>query len=51
MTTEAIELDNTMFNSRLSFRPLITSLKKILADCKPGSQMLYGDLISRFESL
>ena len=51
MTTEAIELDNTMFNSRLSFRPLITSLKKILADCKPGSQMLYSDLIGRFESL
>ena len=50
MTHQTIPLDNSIFNSRLSFRPLITALKKIAQD-KPGSQKLYGELIKSFESL
>ena len=42
--------DNFIFNSRLSFLPLLTSLKKTISEGKPGFQKLYGDVIERFES-
>jgi hypothetical protein len=46
-----IPFDNSIFNSRLSFEPLITSLKKTIAEGKPGAQKLYGGLIESFESI
>lgn len=46
-----IPFDNSIFNSRLSFLPLIASLKKAIAEGKPGSQKLYGGLIENFESI
>jgi len=42
--------DSSVFNSRLSFLPLLSSLKKTIAEGKPGFQKLYGPLIDRFES-
>ena len=42
--------ENVVFNSRLSFLPLITSLKKTIAERKPGYQQLYGEVLERFES-
>jgi len=42
--------DNFIFNSRLSFLPLLTSLKKTIAERKPGYQKLYGEVIEKFES-
>ena len=46
-----IPFDDSVFNSRLSFLPLINALKKTIAEGKPGSQKLYGELIDRFESI
>ena len=43
--------DNFIFNSRLSFVPLLTSLKKTIAEGKPGFQNLYGELIEKFEDI
>ena len=40
-----------VFNSRLSFQPLIKHLKKTIAEGKPGAQKLYGDIIEKFESV
>jgi hypothetical protein len=45
---EATLSDNDYsFNSYISFRPLIEALKKMIAEGKPGSQKLYGELISK----
>jgi hypothetical protein len=48
---QEIPFDNALFNSRLSFLPLITALKKNMEEGKPGSQKLYGNLIDSFESI
>ena len=51
MKIDAIALEDSTFNSRLSFKPLVNALKKMLTECKPGSKKLYGDLVTRFESV
>lgn len=51
MTTDATNFGDAKFNSRLSFKPLVTSLKKMLTECKPGSQKMYGELVRQFESV
>src|SRR5690242_17387285 len=43
--------NNFVFNSRLSFMPLINSLKKTIAGEGEGHQKLYGELINNFESI
>ncbi|MEI9947023.1 MAG: hypothetical protein WDN26_22725 [Chitinophagaceae bacterium] len=45
-----LNLDQSIFNSRLSLLPLLNALKKAIADGKPGSQTLYGDLIAKIEA-
>ena len=50
MTEQTIPLDHSIFNSRICFQPLITSLKKTAED-NPGAQKLYSGLIKSFESL
>lgn len=49
MTGTTLSFDDSIFNSYLSFRPLIDSLKKMIAEGNPGTQKLYGDLITRVE--
>jgi hypothetical protein len=39
-----------MFNSRLSFQPLLNVLKKNINEGKPGAQKLYGDLVEKIEA-
>jgi hypothetical protein len=39
-----------MYNSRLSFRQLVEALKKNLSAGNPGSQKLYGELLTKVES-
>jgi hypothetical protein len=51
MPQQIIPFDDSVFNSKLSFLPLITSLKKAIAEGKPGAQKLYGGLISGFETI
>jgi hypothetical protein len=49
MTGKTLTFDDSIFNSYLSLRPLIESLKKMIAEGNPGTQKLYGDLITRIE--
>ncbi len=40
----------SLFNSHLSFRPLVTALKKNITEGNPGMQKLYGNVVKQFES-
>ena len=50
MSIGSLSIDDSMFKSSLSFGPLLTSIKKMIAESNPGSQKLYGDLIAEIES-
>lgn len=50
MKPGTLHFDESLFNSRLSLRPLLEALKKAIAEGKPGSQKLYGDLITKIEA-
>jgi hypothetical protein len=50
MPREYLLYDDAIFNSRLSFQPLINVLRKDIAEGKPGAQRLYGDLIVKMEA-
>src|ERR1043165_5669682 len=43
--------DETLFNSQLSFQPLLDVLKKNISEGKPGAQKLYGELIEKIEAI
>jgi hypothetical protein len=51
MPQPIIPFNDSVPNSRLSFMPLIRSLRKTIAEGKPGAQKLYRKIISRFESI
>jgi hypothetical protein len=51
MSNEVVRNEEFVFNSRLSFQPLISTLKKTISEGKPGAQKLYGDLIKKIESI
>lgn len=40
-----------MIKSLLSFQPLVLSLKKMIAEEKPGAKNLYGDLVNKLENI
>ena len=50
MSDEILTYDDSIFNSRLSFQPLLNVLRKNINEGKPGAQKLYGDLISKMEA-
>ncbi|MFI5133233.1 MAG: hypothetical protein ACHQEB_02800 [Chitinophagales bacterium] len=50
MQTGTFHFDESMLNSRLSFRPLVEALKKNIAQGNPGEQKIYGSIITEFES-
>lgn len=50
MSNKTLFFDEALFNSRLSFKPLLTALKKNIADGNPGVQKLYGRVVAEFES-
>ncbi len=50
MQDGAFNIDESLFNSKLSFRPLVTALKKNIAEGNPGMQKLYGNVVVEFES-
>jgi hypothetical protein len=49
MGNGALQFSESMFNSRLSFGPLLNALKKNIAEGNPGMQILYGKVIKEFE--
>ncbi len=42
--------DESLFNSNLSFQPLVNALKKNIAEGNPGMKKLYGHVVEEFES-
>ena len=50
MQEGAFNLSENLFNSRLSFRPLVSALQKNIADGNPGMQKLYGHVVSEFDN-
>jgi hypothetical protein len=42
-------VNDTHFNSHLSFRPLVEALKKNIAEGNPGLKKLYGQVVQEFE--
>ena len=51
MAKKNAEYDESLFNSRLSFQPLLNTLKKNINEGKPGAQKLYGELIEKIEAI
>src|SRR4029079_11878733 len=51
MAKKNVVYDESLFNSRLSFEPLLNTLKKNINEGKPGAQKLYGDLIEKIEAI
>lgn len=49
MEDGAIHFSESLFNSQLSFRPLVNALKKNIAEGNPGMQKLYGQVVQQFE--
>jgi hypothetical protein len=50
MQDKALHFSESLFNSHLSFRPLVNALKKNITEGNPGMQKLYGDVVKEFES-
>ncbi len=50
MTDGTLPVDESLFNSHLSFKPLVTALKKNINEGNPGVQKLYGRVVAEFES-
>ncbi len=50
MQDGALHFDESLFNSYLSFQPLVKALKKNIAEGNPGMKKLYGSVVEEFES-
>lgn len=50
MQDGALHFSEFLFNSQLSFRPLVNALKKNIKEGNPGMQKLYGKVVIEFES-
>jgi hypothetical protein len=50
MQKGALQFSESLFNSQLSFRPLVNALKKNITEGNPGMQKLYGNVVKEFES-
>src|SRR5215213_9692272 len=50
MQDGAVRFDESLFNSHLSFAPLVKSLKKNIEEGNPGMKKLYGRVLEEFES-
>jgi hypothetical protein len=50
MQDGALHVSESLFNSILSFRPLVIALKKNITEGNPGMQKLYGNVVKEFES-
>jgi hypothetical protein len=51
MQIEELQINESTFNSRLSFKPLLEALKKNIAVANPGMKKLYGHVIEEVESV
>ena len=49
MQDGSIHIEESHFNSLLSFRPLVNALKKNIAEGNAGMKKLYGSVLDAFE--
>jgi hypothetical protein len=50
MQTGTVQINESAFNSHLSFKPLVEALKKNIAGGNPGMKKLYGSVVAEIES-
>lgn len=50
MQENVLLVEESLFNSRLSFCPLVKALKKNIDEGNPGMKKLYGNVVKEFES-
>ncbi len=50
MQENVLLVEESLFNSRLSFHPLVKALKKNIDEGNPGMKKLYGNVVTQFES-
>ena len=50
MEDGVLVFDESLFNSYLSFEPLVMALKRNIAEGNPGMKKLYGHVVEEFES-
>ena len=50
MQENVLLVEGSLFNSRLSFYPLVKALKKNIDEGNPGMKKLYGNVVKQFES-
>ncbi len=50
MQENILVFDESLFNSNLSFYPLVMALKKNIGEGNPGMKKLYGNVVKEFES-
>ena len=50
MQENVLLVEESLFNSRLSFHPLVKALKKNIDEGNPGMKKLYGNVVKEFES-
>jgi hypothetical protein len=50
MQTGTVQINESAFNSHLSFKPLVEALKKNIAGGNPGMKKLYGSVVEEIES-
>ena len=50
MQENVLLVEESLFNSRLSFYPLVKALKKNIDEGNPGMKKLYGNVVKQFES-
>ena len=51
MSIQTLEHNEPLIKSLLSFQPLVQSLKRMIAEDKPGARKLYGDLVNSLEQV
>ncbi len=50
MSIQTLEHKEPLIKSLLSFQPLVLSLKRMIAEDKPGARKLYGELVNSLEN-
>lgn len=50
MQTGNIHINEAVFNSQLSFKPLVEALKKNITEGNPGMKKLYGKVVKDVEA-
>ena len=50
MKEKTLPVNESLFNSYLSFKPLVIALKKNIAEGNPGMKKLYGQVVAEIDT-